>query len=653
MLTYAVLASKGSGPVPDAVLTRIRSTPLPEVPLVADEVMSWSNRNGSVVFMGWEATSPIEGVGSHRYEDPGGITAFSGHVWPRAGLWGPSEGWAAQLSAMLRRGGFTGAPDKLFGVYTAAHLSTDDEGFVFSDPFGSGLLYCGEQEDLFVVSNRAALAARVLEKGGSEPSRDPLGVGWTCFFGYIIGEDTTFSGVKALPPAGHVRLDGRGTASIRTTPRAWEKDGGAPGLEATLNDLRATVISTASIPAARRTLGLSGGKDSRLLLALLLSARLADRFQFVTDGLPRSPDVVVARELAERFGLDHRVQPPSYAELSPDEYFERLRVHTYHHSGMLNAWNLRGFTASLTDQVHVGGMFGELMRSHYARGGGIENPEQARAYFGSEMPFDAAGLLRPDAKRYYLDTVDSWMTEQLDRGAAPQDLPDLFYLQHRVRRWVGTLQEMNAAMLVHPLQSPAAVAWALAGGHQARRTDNLHFRLMREACEPLAKMRFAGDGWDEENFAGLPDADDYRNLIPAMPDPDSPHPRGQWAMYPVVRSCFEDYLLETRRHPIYEIVDRRRLEQAVRTAGRLNASGKVALYAVLSSAIWLARDEKPTPFNQEGAAPPSPPLLVVARKRARARRLRRERRKRFKKAAIGVLRRTPLRAVVRRARRSR
>lgn len=623
----------------------LRSPGRADLPLVPDATTSWQNRNGSIVFAGWQATSPVPGVGSHWHGDGAGLTAFAGHLWPRTGLWHPSEPWAAQLAAKLRRDGVPGSYEDFFGVYTAAHLTDEDRGFVFSDPFGVGLLFYGERRDLFVVSNRASIAARVLAGPRKVPSRDILGVCWTSFFGYVVGDDTAFQGVKAVPRGAFVAFDGRGNASVHRTVRAWEvgsqRDIGQTGEDLAFEELTANVGSLAKIPSSQRTVGLSGGKDSRLILALLLAAGVADRFEFETDGFDRSPDVVVARELAQRFGLHHRVQPLSQVELTPEEYLERVRVHTHHHSGMLGSWDLGGGTGRLRDRLHVGGMFGEVLRSHYGRETAPEDEQQARAVFRDGLPFDAAGILRPDAKRYYIDHVSAWVSQQLDDGAKPRDLLDLFYLQHRVRRWVGALQELNTNMLVHPLQSQTAIRWAFEAGHRARRIDDPHFRLMQRASEPLTKMRFAQDGWSEENYAGLPDADVYRAIEPCVPEPGAPHPRGQWAMYPTVRTCLREYLLANPSHPIFDVIDAERLREAVKTAGHLGTPGKVAIYATLGSAVWLARDENPVPVNQEQVGPPARPLLVVIR----ARRTRRNK--------LGRLfRHTPARRLLRLARRA-
>ena len=59
----------------------------------------------------------------------------------------------------------------------------------------------------------------------------------------------------------------------------------------------------AALPSDRRHADITGGRDSRLILALMLEAGVTDAFDFRTIGAPHAPDAVVGARIAERFGL--------------------------------------------------------------------------------------------------------------------------------------------------------------------------------------------------------------------------------------------------------------------------------------------------------------------------------------------------------------
>src|SRR5699024_298548 len=80
----------------------------------------------------------------------------------------------------------------------------------------------------------------------------------------------------------------------------------ADAVEEAAEHLRALARLCASVPAWLHTNELTGGRDSRLVLSLLLSIGAAHDFVHVTWGRPDLPDVVVAGQLADRYGLELR-----------------------------------------------------------------------------------------------------------------------------------------------------------------------------------------------------------------------------------------------------------------------------------------------------------------------------------------------------------
>ena len=617
MLAFVVISSKGSGPLGSDDHGDRSQDPPPEVPFIPTDSLTWRSTNGSVAFNGWQAASPIEDIGPHWQEDESGLTAFSGHLWPRQGLWQPASGCAERLARELDRHDIETNLERFFGVYAIANLHDSGTSHVFADPFGAGLLYIAETHDRFVVSNRAGLAARALCEPHGRPARDPIGVGWLCFFNHILGDSTSYVGVRALPPGAYVEIDAGGRPRILQRPQpAWAGASGSEDPDAAslaYEDIMNNIESVARLNARRRIFPISGGKDSRLLLAFAMAAGVSKRFDFETNGADTHPDVIVARELAQRFDLEHRVRAPGVSSPPADEYLERLRVHAFHTSGMLGAAYLRGGTGIAVDHVTVGGMFGEVMRSHYARDRRIEGESDLGWFFAREVPFDPAGILRPDVERHYRAYVNDWVAEQLDSGIEPADVPDVFYLRHRIPRWVGTIQELHTGLLVHPLQALSAARWAAAAGAEARRTDGLHFQLMRRACAELTKMRFAEDAWHESLYRSLPDAADYRRVRPAEASVEPP-PRG--STYPAIRTCLKEYLLSDPSHPAFEVIDHKRLERAVGQGGRLPSTARVALYGALGIGVWLGGDENAVPFNLDPRdVPVGRPLLETIRAR--------------------------------------
>lgn len=113
-----------------------------------------------------------------------------------------------------------------------------------------------------------------------------------------------------------VEIDPAGTIDLyRSSRAAWRLYAGelAADPHTALDGARAEMTTAIRMalrdPATQGCLGLTGGKDSRLILALLLADGVASDLEYQTVGADDLPDVVVARQLASMFGLRHVTRP--------------------------------------------------------------------------------------------------------------------------------------------------------------------------------------------------------------------------------------------------------------------------------------------------------------------------------------------------------
>ena len=108
------------------------------------------------------------------------------------------------------------------------------------------------------------------------------------------------------------------------------------------------------------------------------------------------------------------------------------------------------------DGITLSGLTGEGLRTNYPRTVGVTTVAAAeeafrrhrfgRYHYVHEEVLDA---LQRRSRQLFLEPLDS--------GAAPQDLFDIFYVQHRLRRWIGDKPD-RFVQYVFPLYSPVAVA---------------------------------------------------------------------------------------------------------------------------------------------------------------------------------------------------
>lgn len=197
------------------------------------------------------------------------------------------------------------------------------------------------------------------------------GLGWRwngravaclALLGHTVGEDTLHPEVARLPYASTVTVDAAGVKIERrdqewTAVFAQEKEARPETAVAVLEKVFGEMI------AAESVVSLSGGFDSRLLLALAL--RFGMRPLTLTMGSDASTDMKVARQIAGALGLEHLA-----IELQAADYLKHARSIVAATSGSKTAahWHTDLYVraAGLTPgTVHYVGSNGEAARSFF------------------------------------------------------------------------------------------------------------------------------------------------------------------------------------------------------------------------------------------------------------------------------------------------
>lgn len=356
------------------------------------------------------------------------------------------------------------------------------------------------------------MAARAVAPEGLE--RDPLAAAWLPFLSQgIVGNRTGFTKTTVVPQGAAVELSPAYGARLRSLDTApWMPSVELPADEAALvelvrEDMLDNVASLARLPAGSCRADITGGRDSRLILALLLAAGLADGMELRTTGEEHAPDAVVGRAIAERFGLAHRLQVP--APMPEEQFLGRLATHVFQTSGMVSAHTLKG-GVGCAPGISMSGVMGELFRANHWVGR-LDSVGALVEGLDRTFPLDALGILRPDVEEELRSELAVELAGRVDvGGASPQDHIDSYYIRNRIRRWLGTIEEHGEAGRVFPLYSMAGLQAAFALGAERRWQERLVFGVMRSLSPELAKMPFADRGWDPAAVGDLPDGADHQ-----------------------------------------------------------------------------------------------------------------------------------------------
>jgi asparagine synthase (glutamine-hydrolysing) len=223
---------------------------------------------------------------------------------------------------------------RLRGMYAFALWDSHRERLVLAvDHVGIKPLYVAEQGGrlLFASEPKALLVDTTLPRRVNVAALDTF-----LTFGYMIGEDTLYEGIRRLPPGHALVVEGGQVRRHRhwrpTYPALVERPGDLPALEAELRErLRESVRLhlRSDVPLG---LFLSGGVDSASLLALM-SGETPGRIRTYAVGYepaggarPVEDETDQARRVAAHFGSEHHE-----LVLSPEEWWRTLLAYVYYH----------------------------------------------------------------------------------------------------------------------------------------------------------------------------------------------------------------------------------------------------------------------------------------------------------------------------------
>ena len=529
--------------------------------------------------------------------------------------------------------------DRLVGHFSRIDLDSSGRGVVQTDPYGLHPLYVGHTHGLTLIANRPHLIAHEFERRTGETARRDLRfAAWLAFSGYPIGDRTGYEDVRCIPFGATVRIDPRRGVRISVARPPWlteelnDIESGVDRIESELiANLRAAVASMDHTPR----LQLTGGRDSRLVLALAIRGGLLQDVEVVTLGTPDSPDATVAKELATRLGIPHTAMKWRDGIVARHE----LCSHVRRVAGAVSCVD-SNISLAQNKRMSLSGFVGETLRTNWPRRIGYRDVQSVADGFLSQ-PYGKTGILQRDAHvKAFTDGLRS-MLAPAERDARIEDLFDAYYIQHRVRRWLASRPERLADEFL-PLYHPPATELAFRMGWRDRSLGRIHDiiigRAGRAISEPayytpvgyyktsttslncrneaasrtlawrtriarivqdgiLAKLRRL-ENVSEEPIYSETDSK-YEDVIASSVEHSLRKSRSFSSgtksasdlQFNRRQQNYRDLLFARDDNPAFSIFDRKRLVEAVGALQHLDASAANEVHGAMTGVIWLGRLE--------------------------------------------------------------
>jgi len=492
------------------------------------------------------------------WQQPGqGVCVIHGLIW-RIVSGRPMLLDAAAVAQLLDHPGAPW-PDDIAGEYAVARLHPDGTLTAFSDQAGLHQLFHGPAETP-VLANRAGLVAAVL----GDRMADPSGLTWLAAIGYRVGTATAYRAVTQLAQEQLLSFGPDGMASHPSASpivRFEEGRGWSPALDAMLGEGIAQAQAAIQLGIAADgpiDLPITGGKDSRVILALCLASGLKDRLRLFTRGYAGHPDVIAGAGIAAALGLPHRREPPhgsdEPAHWTVERFFNKLMAQSWQTDGMVGGWDLILGERIATETLITGHM-GEVLKAYSKKPLPAEGLDPI-AMVRLQAPFDPMGILRAEAREALAVQLAGQMEQSRRNGASEADLPDLFYYRNRIPNWLGAIRAIKSfeRQPVVPLGAPALLRLAFRLTPEERKIELLHYRIIERCAPELLALPFALQRWDARLGPDAPQTD------PVLPGAGAPPVFGNWQFsinhVPAIRAALAATIEAQGDLALWQSVDR-------------------------------------------------------------------------------------------------
>lgn len=457
------------------------------------------------------------------------------------------------LGALKHTSSLFDLSSSLEGGWCAIHgtgLDTDPTFTACTDLLGQRHLYYGSRAGISVISNRAIIALRALYPPQEQlPIPNAHAMAWLLTtFAAPFKDRTPWPELRCAGPDHLLKLrHGHLQAIPRQAPpkQAADDDFGKH-----FSDLCAQLHQLSRHPALPWRIALTGGKDSRAVLAGAIGARALPHIkEAYLRAHPQHPDAIVGQQLAAHYNLPFvRLEPGLRA---PEwSLLQRLEQHNFLTECQVHAYDLKSYH-TLPPYGLLHGNFGELYKSHFKQKQRLGWPYLMRYYTSADY-INPRSLLTPSAIESLRPQLGGWLQSLRDQGIKAHQINDRIHRHARMHRWVGQCQQADSALTpsINPLASPSLVRWYDHTAPLNTKRHIAHFELIRRADDWLWRQPFAGASWS-------------KLVVPHQPASMKPVTGAPAALSSQLQdwransALIQEYLLdEDRRSDFSQIVDR-------------------------------------------------------------------------------------------------
>ncbi|PFL70500.1 hypothetical protein COJ36_02795 [Priestia megaterium] len=374
------------------------------------------------------------------------------------------------------------------------------ESMIIPDPFGSAIVFYYRSRSITVFSTDIDSIVSVLSSVGISLQKsmdylnEVIGTGNGGFF------ESSYEEIQALKPFEYVTSTNN---SFSINEYSWKQDFFSSDksyeeqLTLAVEEIKNNIQAVSNYKhVAHKISHLTGGFDSRLVLAGILGTDSGQSYRFFCSGRPNMPDRYTAERLCSEFGLTMTEYNGFNALKAPQTLEERFLWPLDFSSGILAASPHRFYETN--SNIVLSGGYGECFRSFFGSRAELEQIHDVDSLMPTlwgKIFFDKDkdnALLSEKFKKRFSQKIKHFFNDCRENGLREDAYLDYMYLVIRNRYYVGVTSHRWSSFGARfdPLYTLNGIKCALSVSQEMRSANVVGIDLMNRLFSDLSTLPF-------------------------------------------------------------------------------------------------------------------------------------------------------------------
>lgn len=469
-----------------------------------DMQVKFSSDNSSVL-INYARDTVLYSYAEQFYADEnGGACAFQGNAIISSSTVGTHDFVGAKEAYEIsREHGAKGIKEEFEGDYSLVHMLSNGDAYAVNDDLSVEHIYYIDSSGYIIVTNRIRFVKVLIPS----ISVDIESLNMISCIGSLVGTETSLMGVKRLEQGSWLEIK-KGKLSLCGNPLFFtDKEDISERIEHDFDkyydELMVTPFNRISAALNRCkdfSLALSGGKDSRQILGMIISAGYLDKITCFTNGYSEHPDMVVASMLAEHFGIkqkknfvDMNSEEPEY---DPRALLKKIMGSIFQTDGCFGNFDARGGIRPM-NTLAMPGHVNEIFKGFIKPSINIKKYSDCINYYSNIHQYDQIGMLNSNGLKLIQKKFTARCNKLRDSNISPLDATNLYFMADRLPNWAGYTIRIDgySQTFMHLLNGTKFAKTAYALGVEQLGMQRFHFESMKRADKFLVECPFAMQNW--------------------------------------------------------------------------------------------------------------------------------------------------------------